>query len=58
MGAGSTFSQGANTSTVNPYANATNPYIQAANAQSLGNLAGAQQATQANRASISALRKC
>ena len=49
MGAGSTFSQGANASTVNPYANATNPYLQAANAQSLGNLAGAQQATQANR---------
>jgi hypothetical protein len=49
MGAGSTFSQGANTNTVNPYAGATNPYVQAANAQSLGNLAGAQQATQANR---------
>jgi len=49
MGAGSTFSQGANTNTVNPYAGATNPYLQAANAQSLGNLAGAQQATQANR---------
>jgi hypothetical protein len=49
MGAGSTFSQGANANTVNPYANATNPYLQAANAQSLGNLAGAQTATQANR---------
>jgi len=49
MGAGSTFSQGANANTQNPYAGATNPYLQAANAQSLGNLAGAQQATQANR---------
>jgi hypothetical protein len=49
MGAGSTFSQGANASTVNPYANATNPYLQSANAQALGNLAGAQTATQANR---------
>jgi hypothetical protein len=33
----------------NPYANATSPYFQAANAQTLGNIAGAQQATQANR---------
>jgi hypothetical protein len=33
----------------NPYANATSPYFQAANAQTLGNLAGAQAATQANR---------
>ena len=49
MGAGSTFTQGANASTVNPYANATNPYLQSANAQALGNLAGAQTATQANR---------
>ena len=49
MGAGSTFSQGANANTTNPYAGSTNPYLQAANAQSLGNLAGAQQATQANR---------
>ena len=49
MGAGSTFSQGANTSAVNPYAGSTNPYLQAANAQAQGNLAGAQQATQANR---------
>jgi hypothetical protein len=49
MGAGSTFSQGANANTPNPYGGATNPYMQAANAQALGNLAGAQQATQANR---------
>ena len=49
MGAGSTFSQGANANTVNPYAGATNPYLKAANAQTLGNLAGAQQAVQANR---------
>jgi hypothetical protein len=49
MGAGSTFSQGANANTANPYANASNPYLQAANAQALGNLAGAQTATQANR---------
>jgi hypothetical protein len=49
MGAGSTFSQGANANTANPYAGNTSPYFQAANAQSLGNLAGAQQATQANR---------
>jgi len=49
MGAGSTFSQGANTSTANPYAGSTSPYIQAANAQALGNLAGAQTATAANR---------
>ena len=49
MGAGSTFSQGANTNTTNPYAGTTSPYFGAAQAQSLGNLAGAQQATQANR---------
>jgi len=49
MGAGSTFSQGANANTPNPYGGATNPYMQAANAQALGNLAGAQTATQANR---------
>lgn len=49
MGAGSTFSQGANPNTANPYSGSTNPYIQAANATTLGNLAGAQQATQANR---------
>jgi len=49
MGAGSTFSQGANANTANPYAGSTSPYFQAANAQTLGNLAGAQQATQANR---------
>jgi hypothetical protein len=36
-------------SSANPYANATSPYFQAANAQTLGNIAGAQQATQANR---------
>lgn len=49
MGAGSTFSQGANTNTVNPYGGTSSPYFQAANAQTLGNLAGAQQAVQANR---------
>ena len=49
MGAGSTFSQGANANTANPYAGSNNPYMQAANATTLGNLAGAQQATQANR---------
>lgn len=49
MGAGSTFSQGANTGVSNPYAGSTSPYFQAATAQSLGNLAGAQTATQANR---------
>jgi hypothetical protein len=49
MGAGSTFSQGANPNTTNPYAGSTNPYIQSAQATTLGNLAGAQQATQANR---------
>ena len=49
MGAGSTFSQGANAGTANPYAGTTSPYFQAANAQALGNLAGAQTATQANR---------
>ena len=49
MGAGSTFSQGANPNTANPYAGSTNPYAQAANATTLGNLAGAQQATAANR---------
>lgn len=49
MGAGSTFSQGANTNTVNPYAGTSNPYVQAAQATTLGNLAGAQAATSANR---------
>jgi hypothetical protein len=49
MGAGSTFSQGANAGVTNPFAGNTSPYFQAATAQSLGNLAGAQQATQANR---------
>lgn len=49
MGAGSTFSQGANTGVVNPYGGSSSPYFQAATAQSLGNLAGAQTATQANR---------
>jgi len=49
MGAGSTFTQGANANTANPYAGSTSPYFGAAQAQSLGNLAGAQQATQANR---------
>ena len=49
MGAGSTFTQGANPNTVNPYAGSTNPYAQAAQATTLGNLAGAQQATSANR---------
>ena len=49
MGAGSTFSQGANPNTVNPYGGTTSPYFGAAQAQTLGNLAGAQQAVQANR---------
>ena len=49
MGAGSTFSQGANTGVTNPYGGSSSPYFQAATAQSLGNLAGAQTATQANR---------
>ena len=49
MGAGSTFSQGANANTANPFAGTTSPYFGAAQAQSLGNLAGAQQAAQANR---------
>jgi len=49
MGAGSTFSQGASTGQTNPYAGTTNPYIQAAQATTLGNMAGAQQATAANR---------
>lgn len=49
MGAGSTFSQGANTNTANPYGGTTSPYFGAAQAQTLGNLAGAQQAVQANR---------
>jgi len=49
MGAGSTFTQGANANTANPYAGTTSPYFGAAQAQSLGNLAGAQTATQANR---------
>jgi hypothetical protein len=49
MGAGSTFTQGANPNTANPYAGTTSPYFGAAQAQTLGNLAGAQQAVQANR---------
>lgn len=49
MGAGSTFAQGANPNTVNPYGGTTSPYFGAAQAQTLGNLAGAQQAVQANR---------
>jgi len=49
MGAGSTFTSGASTGQANPYAGTTNPYVQAANATTLGNLAGAQQATSANR---------
>jgi hypothetical protein len=49
MGAGSTFSQGANTNTTNPYGGTQSPYFGAAQAQTLGNLAGAQQAVQANR---------
>ena len=48
-GVGSTFAQGTNPNTVNPYAGSTSPYYQAAQATSLGNTAGAQQATQANR---------
>ena len=36
-------------SNTNPYANTTSPYFGAAQAQTLGNLAGAQQAIQANR---------
>jgi hypothetical protein len=35
--------------TANPYLNSTNPYIQAAQATTMGNLYGAQAATQANR---------
>jgi len=49
MGAGSSFSQGANTGYSNPYAGSSSPYYNAAQAQALGNLAGAQSATQANR---------
>lgn len=49
MGAGSTFAQGANPNTANPYGGTTSPYFGAAQAQTLGNLAGAQQAVQANR---------
>ena len=49
MGAGSTFSQGVNSNTANPYAGSTDPYIQAAQATYQGNLANAQAATQANR---------
>jgi hypothetical protein len=49
QGTGSTFSQGFNPNVQNPYATSTSPYFQAANAQTLGNLAGAQQAVQANR---------
>ena len=48
-GVGSTFAQGMNSNIVNPYAGTTSPYFGAAQAQTLGNLAGAQQATQANR---------
>ena len=36
-------------SNTNPYAGSTNPYLQAANVTTAGNLAGAQTATQANR---------
>jgi hypothetical protein len=49
MGAGSTFTQGANPNAANPYAGTTSPYFNAAQAQTLGNLAGATQATAANR---------
>jgi hypothetical protein len=51
MGAGSSFASGANTGTqqTNPYGGSTDQYIQAANATTMGNLAGAQQATAANR---------
>ena len=49
MGAGSTFTQGANPNTTNPYAGTTSPYFGAAQAQTLGNLTGAQQAVSANR---------
>ena len=49
MGAGSTFSQGSNTNTANPYAGTSSPYFGAAQAQALGNLTGAQTATAANR---------
>jgi len=51
MGAGSSFATGAATGTgqANPYAGSSDQYIQAANATTLGNLAGAQQATAANR---------
>jgi hypothetical protein len=35
--------------TTNPYTNSTNPYIQAAQANTMGNLYGARAATQANR---------
>ena len=49
MGAGSTFSQGANTGIQNPYGGSTSPYFSAVQAQALGNLAGAQSATQANQ---------
>lgn len=35
--------------TSNPYANSANPYIQAAQATTMGNMYGAQAATQANR---------
>jgi hypothetical protein len=49
MGAGSSFTGSASTGQTNPYAGSTNPYVQAANATTLGNLAGAQQATSANR---------
>jgi len=49
MGAGSTFSQGANANTTNPYGGTTSPYFGAAQSQAIGNLAGAETATAANR---------
>jgi hypothetical protein len=45
----SAFSGGQNNLGANPYANSTDQYIQAANATTAGNLAGARQATAANR---------
>jgi hypothetical protein len=49
MQAGSTFSSGFGTGQTNPFAGSSNPYVEAAQATTLGNLAGAQAATQANR---------
>ena len=49
MGAGSTFSQGVNSNTANPYGGTTDPYIAAAQSNYQGNLANAQYATQSNR---------